>query len=356
MRSQLHQYAPPAALRNVRAALCAVLGIAAAPGPLAAAPVFTTLYTFTNAADSQNPSLEGLAPGPHGSLIGTVEYPGPHGYGLAAQLISPSFTFNRVNYGKHLPTQLWDIGRSGVIVGDFAEDPKNAPTQCFLLARNTRTRIDRPGASSTLCQGINKQGTVVGEYTVADGGLSTGFVYANGAFRNVSPPGAFETIVNAINDAGVMVGTCFDPNGSHGFTYDGSKYLLFDMPGALVTRGEGIDNEGRIVADALLEDDHQHAFLIRGQKFREIRFPSSRDNEGWHISSRGEVGFDWTDMTGIQHGGVYDSAQDAYYVVDVPGKVNTSVLAIGDAGTLVGTFQDRLGHANHGFVATGDIW
>jgi hypothetical protein len=45
----------------------------------------------------------------------------------------------------------------------------------------------------------------------------------------------------------------------------------------------------------------------------------------------------------------------AYYVVDVPGKANTVVLGLNDAGTLAGTFQDRPGHANHGFIATGAL-
>lgn len=90
MRSQLHHFAAPAALRIVRAALGAAIAIAAAPAGLAAAPVFTTLYTFTDEADGAYPYLEGLAPGPDGSLIGTAQYSANHVYGTAFQLTPPS--------------------------------------------------------------------------------------------------------------------------------------------------------------------------------------------------------------------------------------------------------------------------
>ncbi len=270
-------------------------------------------------------------------------------------VIPQNYTFTETDFAPNRPTELWDISKSGVAVGNFAQAPKTPPDQCFLLAHGQRTRIDRPGSSATQCQGINKQGTVVGQYIVPQSGLSIGFVYANGAFHNVRPPGAFSTYVNAINDAGVMVGTCFDPDGGHGFIYDGSHYWLIDAPGALVTNGEGINNKGEITATALLQDNHHHAFLIRGEHFKEMRFPHSRDNQGWHINNRGEVGFEWTDMAGTQHGGIYDSARHAYYVVDVPGKANTVVLGLNDAGALAGTFQDRRGGPNHGFVATGEL-
>jgi uncharacterized protein YceK len=121
MRSQLHQYAAAAALRNVRAALCAALGIAAAPTGLAAAPVFTTLYTFTDGADGENPYLEGLAPGPNGSLIGTVQYAPAIGWGTAFQLTPPSNGGTAWNFSLiHTFTDGTDGGFPGALVEDEA--------------------------------------------------------------------------------------------------------------------------------------------------------------------------------------------------------------------------------------------
>ena len=90
MRSQAHPFAAPAVERIVHAALCTALGVAFAPTGLAAAPVFTTLYTFTGQADGEYPHLEGLAPGPRGSLIGTVASTANSPYGAAFQLTPPA--------------------------------------------------------------------------------------------------------------------------------------------------------------------------------------------------------------------------------------------------------------------------
>ncbi len=347
----------PSPIRAIRHAhlFWATLAVVSLPGGIAASPQVPTPYALQGGAGEANLDTRTRLPNPQGSVAGTLA---PIGIAEGARPSRPaqqSYTFRETDFARHRPTELWDISKSGAAVGNFADGRKSAPDHCFLLDHGRKSRIDRPGASSTQCQGINKQGAIVGGYMVPNNSLSTGFVYANGTFHTVLPPGAFDAVVNAINDAGMMVGNCFDPNGGHGFIYDGRHYWLIDAPGALITSGEGINNKGEIVATALLKGDDHHVFLIHGERFKEVRFPDSRDNQGWHINNRGEVGVDWTDVTGVQHGGVYDGARDAYYVVDVPGMMNTAILGINDEGTLVGTFQERPDRPNHGFIAAGAL-
>ncbi len=119
MRNQIHPSAALAPRRIVRAAICAALGLAAVPKELTAAPVFTTLYTFKHQADGEYPYLEGLAPGPDGSLIGTVEYATQTGFGTAFQLTPPAkggtaWSFNLI----HTFTDGADGGFPGALVED----------------------------------------------------------------------------------------------------------------------------------------------------------------------------------------------------------------------------------------------
>ncbi len=70
------------------------------------------------------------------------------------------------------------------------------------------TVLDYPGSAGTQALGLNNQGLVVGSWTDTSGN-SHGFVYtvSSGAFELVDDPdGIGTTIVNGINDNGVLVG------------------------------------------------------------------------------------------------------------------------------------------------------
>src|SRR5207245_3533487 len=52
--------------------------------------------------------------------------------------------------------------------------------------------IDVPGGTSTMALGINKSGQIVGAFT--SGGISHGFLAADGAITILDPPGATHTV------------------------------------------------------------------------------------------------------------------------------------------------------------------
>lgn len=90
MRNPVPSFSGAAAARAGRAGIFAALGIAAAvPTQLAAAPVFTTLYTFQGGTDGGNPYTETLVPAPDGSLYGSTRV-GTTGLAAVFQLSPPS--------------------------------------------------------------------------------------------------------------------------------------------------------------------------------------------------------------------------------------------------------------------------
>jgi probable HAF family extracellular repeat protein len=67
--------------------------------------------------------------------------------------------------------------------------------------------LDAPGSTFTQALGLNNQGQVVGDY-MDQAGLTHGFVWTSAAgFTTIDDPnGVGTTVVNGINDNGVLVG------------------------------------------------------------------------------------------------------------------------------------------------------
>ena len=77
----------------------------------------------------------------------------------------------------------------------------------WLLNGGIFVQLDYPGSTFTQALGTEQQGKVVGDY-MDQGGLTHGFVSTSkGRFQTIDDPsGVGSTIVNGINDAGVLVG------------------------------------------------------------------------------------------------------------------------------------------------------
>src|SRR5579883_2299640 len=71
------------------------------------------------------------------------------------------------------------------------------------------------GAKSTVAQGINAEGTVVGAF-VDSGGKQHGFLLSGGNFTTVDFAGAIATGLRGINDRGAMVDVHVDVPGLPG--------------------------------------------------------------------------------------------------------------------------------------------
>jgi uncharacterized membrane protein len=82
------------------------------------------------------------------------------------------------------------------------------------------TVLAAPGATlGTLARGVNRHGEVSGTYATGTSSapIANGFLYRNGAYTTWNVPGAITTGINGINDAGKIVGCFTDSAGSHGF-------------------------------------------------------------------------------------------------------------------------------------------
>ena len=78
----------------------------------------------------------------------------------------------------------------------------------WLKVQGHFTVLDYPGSTGTQALGLNNKGLVVGSWTDTSGN-SHGFVYtvASGTFTSVDDPdGIGTTLVNGINDKGMLVG------------------------------------------------------------------------------------------------------------------------------------------------------
>jgi hypothetical protein len=92
-------------------------------------------------------------------------------------------------------------------------------TEAFLLRSDGKLyRLNFPGASATQAFGLNDGDEVVGSYTVGTGSTATtdGFVWAPGfGFQTVNDPnGIGSTLINGVNNRGTLVGFYTDASGN----------------------------------------------------------------------------------------------------------------------------------------------
>jgi len=69
---------------------------------------------------------------------------------------------------------------------------------------------------------------------------------ASYTFTTIDVPGSITTVADGINTAGQIVGR-FRDAGLHGFLKDGATFTTIDVPGAAFTEAHGINDRGQIV-------------------------------------------------------------------------------------------------------------
>jgi uncharacterized membrane protein len=149
----------------------------------------------------------------------------------------------------------WMVGRAslgGVEVIMFVLDPDGQPTFFNVF-----------GSVGSWASGINTCGHIVGSY-LADPSVHrfAGFVYEDGEFLSVDVPDAIRTYANGINDLDQMVGEYWDASERrHGFLRDpDGTFTTIDFPDGQQTVAMGINNAGQIVG-GYVADGRGHAFL-----------------------------------------------------------------------------------------------
>jgi hypothetical protein len=237
------------------------------------------------------------------------------------------------------------------------QTPGNTKITCFTQVGGTRTFLADPKQTvkSTNCNGINKAGTIVGNYQGVNG-IQTGFVYSNGIFTDIIDPKGELTEANAINDKGVIVGVYSIGNYSYGFVFDGKKYRDVTIGGTpTLFSPTGINDKGQISGNYLKTfTDTYHGFLLDGKKLTSVDFPNATNTVLYNMNDKGEIAGVWEDDHQKDHGGVYASAMATYYTTDVPDADGTTVQGIDDQESLSGYYFGSSGVAV-GFVAHGSL-
>jgi uncharacterized membrane protein len=124
----------------------------------------------------------------------------------------------------------------------------------FLWDKGRFTTIDVPDAGGTTATDINNRGQIVGEYGEDPDNAPTalhGFLLSGGDFTTFDAPGVLFTEPGGINDRGQIVGSAAsDPTEIHGFLLDEGvegDFTPVDFPGAPNTAAFDINNRGQIV-------------------------------------------------------------------------------------------------------------
>jgi uncharacterized membrane protein len=247
------------------------------------------------------------------------------------------------------------INERGQIVGFYLD--AGGTLHGFL--RDTKgvfTTIDHPdGPLGTATFDLNNRGQIVGAYVDAEQTVH-GFLLDRGVFTTTDPPGASFTEATGINDRGKIVGFHLDAEGTiHGFLRDRGRgarrdegiFTTIDLPGALATTADEINNRGQIVGTFSEVSNTRpinkpRAYLLDDGAFTQIDAFGADCTSGGDINDRGELVGSYLDAGGPALGFLWDRRGD-FTTIDVPGAEQTQAVGINNRGKIVGTYVDAGG-------------
>lgn len=225
------------------------------------------------------------------------------------------------------------------------------PSTPALAQTYTYTTLNDPLAtSSTVANGINDRGQIVGYYT---GPGQTGFLYNGGNYSTLDDPLATSaTVGQGINNQGRIVGYYRTGIHENGFLYSGGIYTTLDGPGFGDHQATGINDKGQIVGFTNSGSSGTHSFIYKDGNYTLLDHPLADrpfdTTAAFGINNRSQVVGYFQNGSGI-HGFFYD--KDNYTNLDYPvvGSVATVAYGINDSGQIVGKYQDA-NLAVHGFL------
>ena len=225
----------------------------------------------------------------------------------------------------------------------------------FIKAGDSFTSFDYPGAYFTGSRGINNAGQIVGQRclpSTTEFPDCAAFVKDRDTFTSYVYPGALFTYGNAINNTGtiagkyrieVEVGTNAVQDFDHGLLIDGGVFTVVDVPGALNTELNGINDALDIVGYySVLTNSWPgyriRGFLKQGSVFTAIDFPGALFTAAMGINNLGQVIGYYVDNYLLSHGFIKDG--DKFLSLDVP-AADTFLFGINNLGEIVGQYYPR---------------
>src|ERR1700686_4909334 len=289
---------------------------------------------------------------------------------LGVPASAQSFKFAAINDPAGFNTEARGINLSGEIAGFYQTDTTcretvldtrympNCTKHGFTYINGTYKTVDVPGAISTVVNGLNDYGDLVGTYTTNDGGIY-GFLWLHtGTIKQINAPQqGYLAIPMSVNKALIVVGQW----GGGSFRWSNGTFTDLKVasdPGCPNCNGAtGISNGGTIVGYSV-KGDSWRGFLKRGTDFD--FFPKFENGDSFTDAVN-----DNADMVGYGAGatiaylaknvesneGTSDVEKSpAYIKFAYPNSSMTIPFGINDKRSIVGGFWDSQGQIE-GFMA-----
>jgi probable HAF family extracellular repeat protein len=252
-------------------------------------------------------------------------------------------------------TQVYGLNNHGQITG-FVTDSEFG--YAFVLDNGVFTTIDAPDAvGGTFALDINDEGRLVGAFDV----VAHGFLQdRRGNVTTIDHPDAIaETVLSGINRRGQIVGAILDATDTfRSFLYDKGRFITIEVPGALGSGANKINDGGQVVGAYSTLTSLNHAFPARGYLWDQgvvtnIDFPGARHTNPADIDNHGQIVGTYQDAAGVSHGFLRD-VEGNYTTIAVPGAASTTIGATNDRGQMVGEYRGTDGKL-HGFLLDDGI-
>jgi probable HAF family extracellular repeat protein len=154
-----------------------------------------------------------------------------------------------------------DMNASGQVVG---ETYVGGWPHAFLWEQGHMRDLGTLGGTSSRAWGINRDGAVVGQSTLANGNVRA-YIWQHGVMRRIPSMESFNAIARGINNAGVIVGSFHRPgNKDHAFRWQAGVMKDLGTLGTARSYAIGINNAGTIVGWS------GHNFIYRDGKMTDI--------------------------------------------------------------------------------------
>jgi hypothetical protein len=161
-------------------------------------------------------------------------------------------------------TSLQGINKWNTIVGWYLDGGENQ--HGFKRSSNgSFVTLDFPRATTTLANGINDSGMIVGTWENPRANIGGGFVLYNGKWVSVEYPGKLSgtTQLFGISNAGVMIGTNTQDEPYTSFLHESGLFKVISVPDSFVTQVQAVSPDGLIVGYTVFKDNSSHQFTAR---------------------------------------------------------------------------------------------
>ncbi len=263
-----------------------------------------------------------------------------------------TYTFTSFDVPGAVTIHVPGISNAGVITGSYTDS--TGANKGFLRLASGRiiSPIVDPNDTGnfTVCYGVNKPGTTVGEFFDSLANTYRGFFLSKNVYTTYNYPGPYSTAVLGINDNGNFTGifgNSISPN--QGFISVAGTLTAVTYPGAVSTALEGINKNNTSVGEWMDSSNVTHGLIrLASGTLKSYDVPGSTYTFTEGINDLGVIVGTYDDTAGLAHG--FMLKKGVLSLIDYPGATNTTIGAIDNSGVFVGHYIDAAG-VWHGYLA-----